>query len=30
MMQIADYAVVGDVHAFLPELIAQTRAAAAG
>ncbi len=30
MMQVADYAVVGDVHAFLPELIAQTRAATSG
>lgn len=30
MMLAADYAVVGDVHAFLPILIAQTRAASAG
>lgn len=30
MMLAADYAVVGDVHAFLPVLIAQTRAASAG
>ncbi len=30
IMQIADYAVVGDLHAFLPELLAQTRAAASG
>jgi electron transfer flavoprotein alpha subunit len=28
IMQVADYAVVGDVHAFLPLLLAQTRAAA--
>jgi electron transfer flavoprotein alpha subunit len=30
MMLAADYAVVGDIHAFLPVLIAQTRAASAG
>jgi electron transfer flavoprotein alpha subunit len=30
MMLVADYAVVGDVHAFLPLLIEKTRAAAAG
>jgi electron transfer flavoprotein alpha subunit len=30
MMQVADYAVVGDVHAFLPILLAQTRAARSG
>jgi electron transfer flavoprotein alpha subunit len=30
MMLAADYAVVGDIHAFLPVLIAQTRAATAG
>ena len=30
IMQIADYAVVGDVHAFLPLLLAQARAASAG
>ena len=30
IMQAADYAVVGDVHAFLPLLLAQTKAASAG
>ena len=30
IMQIADYAIVGDVHAFLPLLLAQARAASAG
>jgi electron transfer flavoprotein alpha subunit len=30
IMQVADYAVVGDLHAFLPLLLAQARAASAG